>query len=96
MPTHGSTTQKDEDKNPFLLVKVTRWYRTKRLMRLRSFSDLLFSLSELKSFPIYPPEFFALVAAEAPTSETGRNGEKWPLNFAYSISIIIRVIFNIP
>jgi hypothetical protein len=51
-----------------LLVNATGWYRTKRPMQLRPFSDLLCSPSEL--------QFSALVAAQKASSEEGRNFAK--------------------
>jgi hypothetical protein len=38
------------------------------------------SPSEFQSFPIHLPDFFALIAADTPSSESGKKtGEKWGL-----------------
>jgi hypothetical protein len=63
-----------------ILVTVTEWYRKKRTMQLRLYSDLLCSHPSSN----HPPVFPVLVAAETPSREAGRYlGDKRPLNVAY-------------
>jgi hypothetical protein len=69
-----------------LMVTVKGWYRTKRPMRLRPFSDLVCSSS-----PIHPTRFSALVAEETPNSESGRN---WGRNGSSVLPISVSVILK--
>jgi hypothetical protein len=73
----------------WLLVTLTVWYRTKRPIQLRSFCDQLCFPRELQSFPICPPDFSALIAAETPSSEAERN---WARNGRWILPISTSII----
>jgi hypothetical protein len=70
-----------------LLVTVTEWYRTKRPVQLRPFSDASCSPSEFYSFPVYPPEFPVLVAAHTLSSGAGVPGREMAAEFCLSVSL---------
>jgi hypothetical protein len=81
--------------NYWLLVTIMRWYRTKHPMQLQQFSDLLWSPSEFQSFPIHPPQFPALVAADTPSNEAGRNLVRNVLSIFPTASLFIPLgLFN--
>jgi hypothetical protein len=59
----------------WLLTIMGWWYKFP--MQLQPFSDVLCSPYQFQSFPIHLPEFSALIAADTPSSEAGRN---WAIN----------------
>jgi hypothetical protein len=72
----------------WLLITFTGWYRAKRPMQLRPFSDALCSPSEFWSFPIHPPEFYATVAVYTPRSEAGRTLARNIRELCLSVSLL--------